>query len=116
MARIGVRVGALAAAFAGLLAAFFLVARPWYLSWSADRSLPEAWLPGDTLLWQGAPRETRAIVIHAPAERGRPGDDGPLHGRILRSARTTPSSGAPISNPSRAQSRCMRTFDSRTSA
>jgi hypothetical protein len=61
------RLGALAAASAGLLLAFFLVARPWYLSWGADRALREAQLPGDSLLWQGAPRETRAIVIRAPA-------------------------------------------------
>ena len=49
--------------------AFFLIARPWYLSWGADRTLQEAHLPGDTLLWQGAPRETRAIVIQAPAQQ-----------------------------------------------
>lgn len=67
MARVLVRVGALAAALAALLLAFFLVARPWYLSWGADRALREARLPGDSLLWQGAPHETRAIIIQASA-------------------------------------------------
>jgi hypothetical protein len=60
------RLGALATALAGLLLAFFLIARPWYLSWGADRALRDAQLPGDSLLWQGAPHETRAIVIQAP--------------------------------------------------
>lgn len=68
MPRVVTRIGALAAKFAGLLVVFFLFARPWYLSWGADRTLQQAWLPGDNLLWQGAPHETRAIVIQAPAE------------------------------------------------
>jgi hypothetical protein len=62
-----VRAGALAGILAGLLWGFFAVVRPWYLSWGADAALARAYLPGDALLWQGAPRETRAIAIHAPA-------------------------------------------------
>jgi hypothetical protein len=48
---------------------FFAGLRPWYRSWGADPSVRAAALPGDSLLWQGVPRETRAIVIGAPAER-----------------------------------------------
>ncbi len=67
MPRAVVRAGALAASVGALLLAFFLVARPWYSSWGADHELQNAALPGDTLLWQGASRETRAILIRAPA-------------------------------------------------
>jgi hypothetical protein len=63
------RAGALAASVAALLLAFFFLARPWYSSWGADQELQNAPLPGDTLLWQGASRETRAILIRAPAEQ-----------------------------------------------
>jgi hypothetical protein len=66
---LGARAALLTACFSGLLLAFFLVARPWYLSWGADREVKTASLPGDNLLWQGKPRETRAILIHAPAVR-----------------------------------------------
>ena len=65
----GARAALLAACFSGLLVAFFLVARPWYLSWGADAAVKAASLPGDNLLWLGTPRETRAILIHAPASR-----------------------------------------------
>jgi hypothetical protein len=61
------RAATLAACFSGLLLGFFLVARPWYLSWGADAQLRAAPLPGDNLLWLGTPRETRAVLIHAPA-------------------------------------------------
>jgi hypothetical protein len=66
---LGARSAALAACFSGLLLAFFLVARPWYLSWGADQRLRAAPLPGDNLLWLGKPRETRAVLIRAPADR-----------------------------------------------
>ncbi len=59
----------LMACFSGLLLAFFLVARPWYLSWGADQRLRTAPLPGDNLLWLGTPRETRAVLIHASASQ-----------------------------------------------
>ena len=62
-----VRAGALAGALTALLLGFFALVRPWYSSWGADAALGRAYLPGDTLLWQGAPRETRAIAIRAPA-------------------------------------------------
>src|SRR4029077_205421 len=60
--------GVLAAGFVILLVGFFALARPWYRSWGAGPELSRAELPGDHLLWQGAPRETRAIAIRAPAE------------------------------------------------
>jgi hypothetical protein len=64
----GARAGVVLAGFVSLLLGFFAVVRPWYLSWGADRALQDAYLPGDRLLWQGAARETRALVIHAPAD------------------------------------------------
>ncbi len=69
MRGLGARVALLVACSSGLLLAFFLFARPWYLGWGADAALKTAPLPGDNLLWLGRPRETRAIVIHAPASR-----------------------------------------------
>ena len=50
-----------------LLIGFFGLLRPWYLNWGADRNLQRARLPGDELLWEGAPHETLAIEIAAPA-------------------------------------------------
>ena len=67
MRGLGARAAVLAACFSGLLLPFFLVARPWYRSWGADQTLRTAALPGDNLLWLGRPRETRAVLIHAPA-------------------------------------------------
>ncbi len=67
MRGLAARATTLAACFCGLLLTFFLFARPWYLSWGADQTLREAQLPGDSLLWLGAPHETRALLIHAPA-------------------------------------------------
>ena len=67
MRGLGARAATLAACFSGLLVAFFLVARPWYLSWGADERLRTAPLPGDNLLWLGKPRETRAVLIQAQA-------------------------------------------------
>ena len=69
MRGLAARAAVLTACFSGLLLAFFLFARPWYLSWGAGAALKTAPLPGDNLLWQGTPRETRAILIHAPAGR-----------------------------------------------
>jgi hypothetical protein len=63
-----VRVGALAGCLASLLLGFFVVVRPWYRTWGADADVQQAALPGDHLLFQGKPRETRAIVIAAPAQ------------------------------------------------
>ncbi len=68
MPRTVTRAGVLAASLGALLLAFFLFARPWYLTWGADKDLQGAPLPGDSLLWQGAPHETRAILIRAPAK------------------------------------------------
>jgi hypothetical protein len=64
----GARAGAISAGLVLLLLGFFAVARPWYLNWGADQALRSAYLPGDRLLWQGADRETRALVVRAPAE------------------------------------------------
>ena len=69
MRGLSTRAATLAACFSGLLLAFFLVARPWYLTWGADEELRTAPLPGDNLLWLGTPRETRAVLIHAPARQ-----------------------------------------------
>ena len=69
MRGLGARAAMLAACFSGLLLAFFLFARPWYLSWGADQRLRTAQLPGDNLLWLGTPRETRAVLIQAPASQ-----------------------------------------------
>jgi hypothetical protein len=63
------RAALLAACVTALLGAFFLLVRPWYRSWGADASVQGARLPGDHLLWQGAPRETRAVTVQAPAAR-----------------------------------------------
>lgn len=67
-ARLG-RALALGGCLGVLLVAFFGLVRPWYLAWGADAALVRAHLPGDELLWQGVPHETRAIVVDAPAER-----------------------------------------------
>ncbi len=64
----GARAGLVAGAFGLLLLGFFAFVRPWYASWGADAAVAQAYLPGDALLWRGAPRETRAISIRAPAE------------------------------------------------
>ena len=69
MRSVGARAALLASCLAGLLLPFMLIARPWYRGWGADAQLRTAPLPGDGLLWQGAPRETRAIRIEAPAGR-----------------------------------------------
>jgi hypothetical protein len=63
---LGARIAVLAGCLAALLLAFFLFVRPWYLAWGTDESLRQAALPGDHLLWQGAPHETRAVLIRAP--------------------------------------------------
>jgi hypothetical protein len=60
------RLAVIGGCFGGLLLGFFLVVRPWYLAWGA-RDLRDAPLLGDHLLWDGAPHETRAITIAAPA-------------------------------------------------
>src|SRR5437868_10288057 len=63
------RAGGLGLAFAVLLLSFLVFVRPWYRGWGADEALRRAHLPGDTLVARGTPRETRAIVIDAPAAR-----------------------------------------------
>jgi len=63
-----IRVATLLACLGAFALAFFTFVRPWYRSWGAGDDLRRAVLPGDQLLWQGVPRETRAIVIQAPAE------------------------------------------------
>ena len=70
MRTLGARCAVLTGCLAGLLALFFLFVRPWYRGWGADQDgLRNAHLPGDTLLWRGTPHETRAVLIHAPAEQ-----------------------------------------------
>lgn len=62
------RLGALLAAFAGLMGLLLGVMRPWYTTWGATDAERRATLPGDTFSPHG-PRETRAISIQASAER-----------------------------------------------
>lgn len=63
------RFGAFSATLAGLMIVFFALIRPWYRSWGTNAALRRAELPGDHLLWQGYPRETRAIRVDAPADQ-----------------------------------------------
>ncbi len=65
--RISIRLARLAAALAVLLAVYFGVARPWFLSWGATAAEIAGRLPGDDIVPGGASKETRAITIHAPA-------------------------------------------------
>lgn len=50
-----------------MLSIYFLAVRPWFRAWGADAALRRATLPGDGLVLNGRPRETRAIVVRAPA-------------------------------------------------
>jgi uncharacterized protein YndB with AHSA1/START domain len=57
------------AALAALAAQYFLLIRPWFRTWGAEREEVTATLPGDAA-WPGAADvETRAITIRAPPER-----------------------------------------------
>jgi hypothetical protein len=64
---LAIRLALLAGALAALLAVHFGVARPWFLGWGATAAERDRPLPGDDIVPDGAPRETRAITIHAPA-------------------------------------------------
>jgi hypothetical protein len=64
---IWIRLALLATAVGALLAVYFVVARPWFLGWGATAAEMERPLPGDDIVPQGAPKETRAITIQAPA-------------------------------------------------
>jgi hypothetical protein len=61
------RVGITAAALAGLVAVYALVARPWIHRWGATDAELQARLPGDEIVPGARGQETRAITIHAPA-------------------------------------------------
>jgi hypothetical protein len=65
-----IRAGVLAGALTGLLLGFFAFVRPWYSSWGADVALGRAYLPGDALIWQGAPPgdlgPAKSIHRHSP--------------------------------------------------
>jgi hypothetical protein len=61
------RAGALFFCLLGFLSVFLVAVRPWFRAWGADEALRHAALPGDGLLPNGRPRETRAVVIEAPA-------------------------------------------------
>jgi len=69
MRRAAARGLALTASFAGLVAVFFFVARPWYLQWGATDEEARAALPGDEIVPDAASQETRAITIRAPVDR-----------------------------------------------
>lgn len=63
------RLLALAGALALLLVGFFLLVRPWYLRWGATEAELRTPLPGDEIVATAAGQETRAITIHASADR-----------------------------------------------
>jgi hypothetical protein len=62
------RLGALALAFAALVAVLLGLLRPWYTSWGASPAERRATLPGDSYT-PHAPRETRALGIAAPGHQ-----------------------------------------------
>jgi hypothetical protein len=64
-----VRVSALVACLAGLLAVYFGVARPWFRRWGATDAEVAMSLPGDAIVPAARSRETRAITIAAPADQ-----------------------------------------------
>jgi hypothetical protein len=63
------RLLALAATFAAIVVAFFLVVRPWYQRWGATDEEITRPLPGDEIVPSAAGQETRAITIQASADR-----------------------------------------------
>jgi hypothetical protein len=65
--RIVTRLAFLAAALAGLVGLYALLARPWMQRWGATDAELAARLPGDELVPQAHGQETRAITIGAPA-------------------------------------------------
>jgi hypothetical protein len=63
---VSLRLGALLIVIAGLLGVLFTVVRPWYLNWGTNADERRSALPGAALAL-GAPNQTRAIDIDAPA-------------------------------------------------
>ncbi len=61
------RAAALLLCLSGFVSIYFVAVRPWFRAWGADPALRQATLPGDGLVPNGHPRETRAVVIRAPA-------------------------------------------------
>src|SRR5215208_6310443 len=69
MDRRSMRAVALAAVLTLILAAFFVIVRPWYLQWGATEEETRMPLPGDDIVVNAAAQTTRAITIDAGAER-----------------------------------------------
>ncbi|MEW5872735.1 MAG: hypothetical protein AB1894_25980 [Chloroflexota bacterium] len=63
-----VKIGALAAAVAGLMAGYELVVRPWHLRWGATEEEAASQLPGDELILHPRMSATHAITIQSPVE------------------------------------------------
>jgi hypothetical protein len=63
------RLGIVVVAFTAIGAMFVFVVRPWYLRWGATDDEVRQTLPGDEIVPGGVGQETRAITIHASAER-----------------------------------------------
>ena len=68
-ARKAPRLLALAGALAAILLAFFLLVAPWYRQWGATHDEARRPLAGDEIIRNAAGQETRAITIHANADR-----------------------------------------------
>jgi hypothetical protein len=54
-------------ALAALFDAYFVFARPWFLTWGSTPAERTAVLPGDEIVPYAASQTTRAITVHAPA-------------------------------------------------
>jgi len=63
----GLALGTIGVLAAGVVAAYWLVVRPWYRNWGATPAEVDAQLPGDDLLADPDGESTMAVTIDAPA-------------------------------------------------
>ncbi|HUL73649.1 MAG TPA: hypothetical protein VLT86_11140 [Vicinamibacterales bacterium] len=63
-----VRAAAFAAVMVAILAASYLVVRPWCLAWGTKEDEARRSLPGESLVYDAGSQETHAITIHAPLD------------------------------------------------